>query len=333
MASVSSQTNQRIRPADFEVVPATQPPLRQGEPVALQMSDGAVVRGEWLCRTERPCAVVALSHAMMVDRRTLDAKAGEGLLSSLLDRGLKVLWFDQRGHGQSRPTATEGASWDYDSLVYDAGCVAAYLAQAEPSLPRIAVGHSLFGHVSLAWQSLCAQNAELTGYDGLVGLASNVWLRHLEPSLFRWWLKRLSYETLLLLSRPTGYFPAVRLRFGNVNESLPYLAQMGSWVSGGDWTDRHGRSYRAGLPKVRVPILSVAGHGDRLMAIPGCQLRFVLETAGPITHWQLGRRFGDEIDPDHMQVVMSSKLKERWNDVAAWIATPGRFRTSGGQGR
>ena len=206
MASVSSPTNQRIRPADFEVVPATHPPLRQGDPVALQMSDGAVLRGEWLCRTERPCAVVALSHAMMVDRRTLDAKAGEGLLSSLLDRGLKVLWFDQRGHGQSGPTATEGASWDYDSLVYDAGCVAAYLAQVAPSLPRIAVGHSLFGHVSLAWQSLCAENADLTGYDGLVGLASNVWLRHLEPSLFRWWLKRLSLRRCSSFRGPRAIF-------------------------------------------------------------------------------------------------------------------------------
>ena len=285
--------------------------------------------GEWLSPSGPARAVVALSHAMMVDRRTLDVPKGAGLLASLVAAGLKVLWFDQRGHGQSGPTATTGARWDYDSLVHDAGCVAAYLTQVEPSLPRVAVGHSLFGHVALAWQSSVAQQPEpsqtLAQFDALVLLASNVWLRELEPSLWRWWRKRCSFQALLLLSRPLGYFPSLKLGAGTVDEPLPYLQQMGSWVSGGDWTDRHGHSYRAGLPKVRVPILSVAGTGDRLMSIPGCQLRFVAETAGPIAHWQLGQRFGDEIDPDHMQVVMKSTLRNRWDEVGAWIANLRRF--------
>ena len=63
-----------------------------------------------------------------------------------------------------------------------------------------------------------------------------------------------------------GYLPVVRLGLGSVDEPLPYLAQMGSWVTGGDWTDRQGRSYRTGLSRVKVPILSVAGSGDVLLA-------------------------------------------------------------------
>lgn len=334
MSTVSSPTNKRLLPADFEVVPPTHAPLRGGEPVALRMSDGAILCGEWLRPSGPPVAVVALSHAMMVERRTLDAPAGAGLLSSLVAHGLAVLWFDQRGHGQSVGNAATGMRWDYDSLVADAGCIAAYLAEVEPQLPKLAVGHSLFGHVALAWQSVAMQDDSRARFDGLGLLASNVWLRATEPSRWRWLGKRLSYSVLLAATRPLGYLPVVRLGLGSVDEPLPYLAQMGSWVTGDDWTDRQGRSYRTGLSRVKVPILSVAGSGDVLLAPPGCQLRFVAQTAGPITHWQLGRRFGDPLDPNHMQVVMHSKLKPRWDEIAAWLATEGRFdtRQRGGQG-
>ena len=194
--------------------------------------------------------------------------------------------------------------------------------------------HSLIGHVALAWQSVAKQDASLARFDGLGLLASNVWLRETEPSRWRWLGKRLSYSVLLAATRPLGYLPVVRLGLGSVDEPLPYLAQMGSWVTGGDWTDRQGRSYRTGLSRVKVPILSVAGSGDVLLAPPGCQLRFVAQTAGPITHWQLGRRFGDPLDPNHMQVVMNRKLKPRWDEIAVWLATEGRFgtRQRGGQG-
>ena len=166
MSIVSSPTNKRLFPADFEVVLPTHAPLRGGEPVALRMSDGAILCGEWLRPSGPPVAVVALSHAMMVERRTLDAPAGAGLLSSLVAHGLQVLWFDQRAHGQSMGNAATGMRWDYDSLVADAGGIAAYLAEVEPQLPKLAVGHSLFGHVALAWQSVAMQDDSLARFDG-----------------------------------------------------------------------------------------------------------------------------------------------------------------------
>ncbi len=299
--------------------------------MAIQMSDGAILRGEWLGRTEDPLAVVILSHAMMVDRRTLDTPSGGGLLSSLLSRKLKVLWLDQRGHGQSIPSVREGARWDYDTLVHDTGCISAYVASVEPSLPQIAMGHSLFGHLALAWLSLAAQEPGLSAFDGVVALASSIWLHDLEPSLLRRMIKRLSYQALLWASLPMGYFPSVKLGVGTADEPLPYLRQMGSWVARNQWTDRRGSSFLPGLAKVRVPILSVAGQGDRLLSTPHVQLRLWASTQGPLEHWQLGRRFGDAIDPNHMQVVTSSKLRPRWDAIADWVATPGRFPSVGGQ--
>jgi len=125
-------------------VAASHAALRGGDPVALRMSDGVIICGEWFRGNEVPRAVVLLSHAMMVDRRTLDRPAGQGLLSALLAAGLWVLWIDQRGHGQSQPGPSLGARWDYDTLLFDVAALAAYLQQVAPDVPRVAVGHSLF---------------------------------------------------------------------------------------------------------------------------------------------------------------------------------------------
>jgi predicted alpha/beta hydrolase len=313
--------------------------LRGGEPVTIPTADGAQLAGELLLPDGPPRVVAALSHAMMVDRRTLDltsrssrsatdtgdtgpALAGSGgILTELVQAGVAVLWFDQRGHGQSGPTAAQGQRWDYDDLVSDAGAVAAWLAARLPGLARVAIGHSLFGHVALAYQAHAARapgNPAL--YDGFVLIASNIWLRTLEPRPLRWLRKRLVYAALLQLARPLGYLPVRRLRLGTADEPYAYLAQMGEWVHSKDWTDRSGRSYLAGLPAITAPILSIAGAGDRLMAVPECQQALVERTRGSVRHLVLGRAHGDELDPDHMGLVLDPRLRPRWRALAAWVA-------------
>lgn len=298
------------------------PSLRGGEPIELRTPDGALLRGELLLpEGQEPVGAVALSHAMMVDRRTLDLPRGAGLLSELARAGLAVLWTDQRGHGQSGAPPLLGARWDYDDLVADAGLLAAWLARRFPSLPRIAMGHSLFGHVSLAYQARASAQGG-PRFDCLALLAANTWVRRWEPLPGRWLLKRAVYEAMLLggsvLRR--GYLPVRALGAGTADEAIEYLAQMGDWTRRGDWADRQGRSYSADLRHVTVPILSVVGAGDRLLAVPACQLRLLAEVAGPVTHWVVGRRFGDASDPDHMGLVLDTRLRPRWQAIAAWVA-------------
>ena len=360
-------------PAGDSVPPAARPgpvALRGGEPVTLRATDGALLHGELLMPAgAAPRVVAALSHAMMVDRRTLDlrvrpvarpaagargsglrretAPADEpasgtgGILTELLAAGVAVLWFDQRGHGQSGPTPTQGGRWDYDDLVADAGAVAEYLRERLPGCKRVAIGHSLFGHVALAYQARAAaqetarpaHDRAAALYDGLVLLAGNVWLRRLEPSWLRFLAKRASFAALLLLSRPLGYLPVRRLGIGTADESGPYLAQMGGWVRTGDWTDRAGRSYLGALGGVRAPILSIAGAGDRLMAVPDCQLALVRRSSGPVTHWLVGKEQGDAVDAEHMQLVLDARLRPRWRALARWVAELGERTEPGEPGR
>ena len=92
----------------------------------------------------------------------------------------------------------------------------------------------------------------------------------------------------------------------------------------GDWTDRTGRSYLEALGSVRVPILSIAGAGDRLMAVPDCQLALLRRSAGPVTHWLVGKQQGDAVDADHMQLVLDARLRPRWRALARWVSALGQ---------
>jgi predicted alpha/beta hydrolase len=288
--------------------------------VVLTAPDGARLCGELILpQTQAPRAAVALSHAMMVDRRTLDTRTGQGLLGKLVTAGAAVLWFDQRGHGQSRPLPEAGASWDYDTLVRDVEVVAAYLAERFPGLPRAAVGHSLFGHVALAHETRVAAGLAKLGFSRLVLFSANVWLRQLEPDFTRYLCKRASFLLLVAASRPLGYLPVRRLGIGTADEPYDYLAQMGGWVGADDWTARDGFSYLQALGGVRTPILSIVGAGDRLLAVPECQERFVRRSAGPVTHVTVGKRFGYASDPDHMGVVLDDRLAPLWREAAAWV--------------
>src|SRR5690349_3080658 len=86
------------------------------EPFAVACADGWVLHGEVVVGAP-PVAVAVVSHAMMVDRRTLDRPRGRGLVSSLAAGGIACVVADLRGHGNSGPRAGEGGDWSYDDLV------------------------------------------------------------------------------------------------------------------------------------------------------------------------------------------------------------------------
>ncbi|MSP60343.1 MAG: alpha/beta fold hydrolase [Myxococcales bacterium] len=265
-----------------------------------------------------PRAVAIAGHAMMVDRRTLDAR-GDGLVSHLSGRGIAVVWPDLRGHGRSGPTAAEGGRWGYDDLVeQDTPALFGLARERFPGLPVTAVGHSLFGHVSLAHLAR-HQEAEV---DALVLLAANVWSERWEPDRLVLLQKRLILETMGALTRSWGHFPARRLGLGSCDEAAGYVAQTVGFLRHG-WRARDGFSYADALAGVRRPVLSVTGAGDRLICSPGCARRLASEIPGAraIT---VGRLSGLAVDPDHMGLVLDPRCRPAWDEVARFILAQAR---------
>jgi predicted alpha/beta hydrolase len=163
----------------------------------------------------RLVGVAVLAHAMFARRTEFERPAGSGLAPFLANRGWRTIAFDFRGHGDSGPSAADGGSWSYDDLVLgDLPAVVLCARDRAKRVPVAVVGHSLGGHVALA-----SQGIGRIGADAIVAIASNVWMRSLEPSRMRWALKRAMLEAIEGVCARRGYFPARALRLGSDDEA------------------------------------------------------------------------------------------------------------------
>jgi predicted alpha/beta hydrolase len=281
--------------------------------------DGWRLSGEWLIPT-RPTAVAVVGHAMMVDRRTLDRPRGAGLVSHLVERGVALLWPDLRGHGASGPRAREGGDWGYDDLVADVPVLLEAARARFPDLPVLAVGHSLFGHVSLAHLARASDEGRPPGLDGLVMLACNV----CNPSwrarpLWRW-QKCLSIELVYRLARGVGRLPVERLGFGTDDEPLGYLDDFVRGARRLSWSARDGFDYYGALARVGTPVLALVGAGDRLLSTPEDAWALVAQLPRA-TFEVVGRRSGLPFDPGHMDLVLSQACRPVWDRIAHFVGS------------
>lgn len=288
--------------------------------MSVPCTDGFRLQGELFCPVESPCTAVLLSHAMMVDRRTLDKPKGEGLLSALLAQNVAVLCVDLRGHGDSGPRAHEGGQWSYDDLVTDTGVLAQYLRRRFPERPLIGIGHSLFGHVLLAYQGLASKHKVEPRFDGLVALGSSIWMPKLDPYWWRVWLKYGVMGIARLLTMAVGRAPARFVGFGNHDESYVFFHQLGSWLYLNDWVSLTGESYWDSMTHIKVPILSVAGSGD-LISSSENQSTFISHAEGELKHRLVGVKYGDDFDPGHMDLVLDGRMGPVWDEISEWVAT------------
>ena len=257
---------------------------------------------EGVCR-----AVVIAGHAMMVDRRTLCRRDRQTLVQVLVERGLRVFVPEIRGRGKSGPIPTEGGDWTYDQVVGDIASYLQLVRQEAPGQPVFLVGHSLFGHASLAYMG---QN-NAPEVQGLVALSVRVWLPRWTRPGFRCVLTRIIGKLVILLSRFYGYFPARRLRVGTADEALSYWEDLHRWVREDRWGSRKGLDYGTALSGMDCPLLHVVSQGDRLICPPAEALRMtevindrrdVLVIGGKESPLEL-----DGFTPNHMEIVTSSK--------------------------
>jgi predicted alpha/beta hydrolase len=287
--------------------------ISAAEPFEIACADGWRLRGEILVPSA-PRAAVIVGHAMMVDRRTLDRPRGDGLVRHLERRGLAVIWPDLRGHGQSGPRAERGGRWGYDDLVE--GDVPALIELARgrfPRLPCLVVGHSLFGHVTLAH---LARRPD-TPLAGLVMIAGNIYHRGWRERPGAYLKKRLLIEAMGVLSRG-GAFPARWLGAGTDDEPAGYVADFVRWMRQDQWAARDGFSYEDHLDRVRTPVLGIVGAGDRIYAPPD-EVRGLLARVPGARVEVVGVQTGLPVDPGHMGIVIDPRARPVWDRVADFL--------------
>ena len=276
-----------------------------------------------------PRAVAVVGHAMMVDRRTLDVR-GDGLVSALARAGIAVVWPDLRGHGRSGPRAGEGGEWNYDDLVEQDTPALLEFARAQfAGLPLFVVGHSLFGHVVVAWAGRHAGEALARAVRGFVVLAANSWIAECEPSRAVWIKKRALMEAMGVVTRVAGRFPSRRLRVGNNDEAAGYVRQFVAWTRGAGWQAADGFSYRQGLSSLAAPLCSIGATGDLLAAEAVCLERFYdrvprreMVLAGARAKQMLPPGWTAlplPFDPGHMGIVTDARSAPAWQLAAEFI--------------
>ena len=294
---------------------STPPPGRAGELITLSTRSGQSLAVS-LREPRGPVRGTAiLLHSMMASRRMWSAPRGRGLEGALVERGLRTLCLDFRGHGNSAPGAAQGNCWTYDDLVRED--LPALVEAARDRWPRdrlSIVGHSLGGHVAAASASM-----GLIDLDTLVLLATNVWLPSFEPNPFLRAKKEAVVRMTRGITRVRGYFPARALRLGSDDESAGMIGGWTSWWRHDRWASDDGSAdYSAAMAKLSVRLLAVASVGDGYLCTPDAALRFA-KLAGARTELDLVRRADDGGSaPDHMELVTTREAASVWQRIATF---------------
>jgi len=266
--------------------------------------------------TEKRAGVAVLAHAMFARRKEFEEPEGRGLAALFAEAGYVTIAFDFRGHGDSVPRAEDGGASSYDDLVRsDLPAVASCAKGRFPDLPLVVVGHGLGGHVALASQATGALKAE-----ALVLVATNVWMRHFESSRRTWLQKRGLAESLALLARRRGYFPARALGIGTDDASEETLGALLRAARRGRWESDDGRDDYARLTStVRVPVATLTSLGDVFVCSPECGERMVATARGPRLSLRVTEQDDGAPPPGHMEIVTSGQVREVYRTLLGWL--------------
>ena len=282
-----------------------------GSVVSLRTSDGSRIVVEKRAPDGAPRGLLLLTHAMMVDRRSLDRPQGHGLASLWRDAGWEVWLVDFRGHGDAGPSAADGADWSYANLVEED--VPALFREARRAFPEAFVvyaGHSLGGHVGVAAATVDASSRP----DAFLLWSTNLWLPSFEPSWPRRRLKGVAMRAMSVVTKLGGRFPSRLLRVGPADEAARYVEELtGMWYQD-SWP------WHQGVRSLTMPILSILGSGDRLLAHADGAVVWAAQL-GPsgAEVWIVGAGdHGLTKDPGHMSLVTDGDSTGVWRAAMAW---------------
>ncbi len=233
---------------------------------------------------------------------------GTGFARHLAAAGYRAFALDPRGHGDSQRPGPHDR-WTFDDWARR-DLPAAILRVARHG-PLFLVGHSAGGAVVLV--ALAAHPELQKCIRGAVILATP--LPWLQP------IRRIFAHGIRLLSLAAGRFPARMMGIGPEDELARVMAQWMTWNLRGRWRADDGTDYGARLGEVRVPVLAMAGAGDRLWAPPRAVHGLVDLLASPDrTFMVCGRDEGFSRDYDHNGLVISRPARaEVWPRIVDWL--------------
>lgn len=276
-----------------------------GRRIALRCLTGAGGRGRR--------ATCILAHGMMLNGRSLDVPRRAGLASSLAERGHDVYVVDLRGHGRSRGPGRP--HWSFDDLVRDVGTVVRHVRLRHPDRAVVGVGHSLGGLALLGHAAAATGSPQ--AIDGVVAIATTVWLPHLEHGRLARLSRRAVCDMAALVALICGEVPASRLHLGPEPVPRTFVADVRRWWRDDRWAAPSGRPYvpaGTALP----PVLAVLAAGDRFWSPPGAARAFWEEVGGGSVHVRVVG--GDRSPlPGHVDLVLRPEHRRVWSDVATWI--------------
>lgn len=267
---------------------------------------------------------VILLHGSFSNRRFWYSPKCKGLAPYLVRAGFDVWVAEMRGHGLSPRNLAYRHNCVADYARYDLPAIAAFVAEKNPR-PAHWLGHSL-GGLTLA-AALGGSHLQQDGIASIALFGAQVsrrhWLLKVPPVE---WVARLVLKRFAVLS-------GSRLKRGPEDEPIGIALETLRWhrLFGRFGDAEH--DWLAGLKQLQIPLLAVAGEGDRECPPLACRALFERFASVDRQFVNLARAHGFQQDYDHVQMLVSKQAQaEVWPLVQRWLEGERRLPLAAAQG-
>jgi oxygen-independent coproporphyrinogen-3 oxidase len=236
--------------------------------------------------------------------------ADRSLARALAGRGFDCWVAELRGRGRSKPAGRSGG-WRFEDWIrLDAPALVEAVLAATGRHHLVWLGHSAGGVIGIAHAA--ADSGRRVAGLVVAGAPAPTGLGPVQYPMA---------AAVLGLTHLLGRFPARLLGVGPEDEPAGILEQWMSWNLRGRWLGDDGTDYFAACRNVTVPVLSLAGGGDRFIA-PARTCRNLLDAMGGADRAMLvcGRAQGFSEDFDHNRLLVSGNARsEVWPLIGDWL--------------
>ena len=289
----------------------------RGAPLFVKTVDGVRIAVHEVARDGTHEQAVVLSHGTFSN-----AVVCMQLARSLARAGFATYVLEWRGHGHSQ-RGERGASFETAALNDVPATLD--LVRARAGVERFLwVGHS--GGGLLPVMLMARSPAVAASFDGVVTLATQA------ADAGGTIPARVGIAGAALLTNVLRRAPGRALKLGTQDEPPRVMNPWYRWNLTGRWIGTDGFDYRAAAARLNVPILAIAGGGDRFIAPPYACRRFVDALGSVDKEFVLcSRSTGYAEDYDHGRLIASrGAVREVWPRVTGWLKRHATSRSSHG---